>query len=184
MTLREWLDSYTHNGDAQLVCAWRKRAWRCMRPVVEKIAADLDTSIGWTVSKALTAIERAGDEARIKKTSKRWVQEFNKLKGILETDGRLWRSPTHDDRGVCSVAFDLVEQGQYEEAASLILEQAPFVYERPCTACSAPAGWCCEEITGDEHPRVATPQTDAAKAAGLRTWSRRALIVPHESRLT
>lgn len=179
MTLREWLDSYTANGDAQLVCAWRKRAWRAMRPVVEQIESDIPA---WTVGKALKAIDAAAYAANIKTGGKRWKQEYEKLTAILNATPGLWRVPTHDEIGVCLVAADLVEQEQYAEAAALIIEQAPNVYERTCPACSSPASWCCEEISGDDMPPVDTPQTAAARAAGLKVWSRRSRIVPHEAR--
>ena len=45
MTLREWLDVYTAEGDASLRCAWTKRAWRAMRPVVNQFLVQRLTNV-------------------------------------------------------------------------------------------------------------------------------------------
>lgn len=180
MTLREWLDTYTANGDAQLVCAWRKRAWRAMRPVVEQVVAD---PASWTASRLLKALDAAAYEAKIGTSGKRWRREYEVIEKAIKETCELWRAPTDDDRGVCLVAYDLVEQGQFAEAIALIEREAKNVLERPCSACPAPAGWCCQEISADEYLREDTPQTAAARAAGWKVWSKRSLIVPHESRL-
>jgi hypothetical protein len=180
VTLREWLDVYGERGDTQLACSWRKRAWRVMRPVVEKVVADMGS---WTAGKAIAAVNEAGLEAKIDPNSKRWRQERAALEEILHKERSLWRAPTDDDRAACEVAIDLVESTRYLEAILLLRDQAPNVLERRCSACRAMPGYACEEITPDPYPAEDTVQTHALKLAGVPTYSRRHQIVPHGARL-
>lgn len=180
MTLLEWLDVYTRNGDSQLVCAWRKRAWRAMRPIIEQVVGDMPA---WTVSRVLKALDQAAFEHDIKVTGRRWRQEYKKLQEVLDAERALWRAPTDEDRGVVDVATDLVEIGKLEDAITLLREQAPNILERSCRACNSPAGWACHVI-GDVDLKSDSPQTAALKAAGIKAWSRQSLIVPHAARVT
>jgi hypothetical protein len=175
----QWLDAFGAQGDSQPACSWRKRAWRVMRPVVERVVADVGS---WTAGKVIEAVNAAGIEAKIDPNSKRWRQERTALEDILHKERSLWRAPTDDDRAACEVAIDLVESTRYLEAILLLRDQAPNVLERQCSACRAMPGYPCEEITPDPYPREDTVQTHALKLASIPTYSRRHLIVPHGAR--
>lgn len=147
MTLRDWLDVYTHNGDAQFVCAWRKRAWRAMRPIVEQFVADRDAGRPVRVGNLFVEIDAAGARERINLTGKRWIQERAKLLTIVQVQRELWTPPSADEYSVCLVARDLEEEGRLDEARRLLAEQAPNVLSRPCPACGQPRGQACVMFT-------------------------------------
>lgn len=187
MTLREWLDSYTHNGDAQLVCAWRKRAWRCMRPVVEKFVADREAGEDVYAHHLFDAIEAARVEAKIPADSKRWTQEFYTLKRILRADREYWPTPTADDRAAAVVAQDLVELGKHAEAIAMVRDQIPHATSRKCPTCGQPQGQRCIRIDWDERSvngaLERNPEAIALDASGEQYVYPRDRIVPHEARL-
>lgn len=152
MTLRDWLDSYTLNGDAQLVCAWRKRAWRSMRPVVRQFVQDREAGLSVSVGNLLAEIDAAGARARINALGKRWKQERTKLIEIAQRQGELWPAPTKAEAEVCLVALDLVEMGRHAEASALLREQAPNARSRVCRVCgSKPGDPCLELVTRAER---------------------------------
>lgn len=187
MTLREWLDSYTAAGDAALVCAWRKRAWRCLRPVVEKFVADREAGSSVYAHQLFDAIEVARAAADIPPTSKRWLQELDALKRILRADRELWPTPTVDDRAAALVAQDLVELGKYAEAIAMVREQIPHATSRKCQTCGQPQGQRCIRIDWDERSvngaLERNPEAVALDASGAKYVCPRDRIVPHESRL-
>lgn len=163
MTLREWFDAYTWNGDAQLVCAWRKRAWRAMRPVVERFLADHEAGIARPAGILLAEIKQARIDAGINAGGKRWRQEYEKLLEALQGQRNFWPPPTQDERDVCMVARDLEESGRADEAAALVHEQAPNAHNRRCGACGRKPGEPCFDV-----------------APNLAYVDR---VVPHEARL-
>lgn len=189
MTLREWLDSYTAAGDAALACAWRKRAWRCLRPVVEKFVAEREAGAHVHAHQLFDAIEEARTAADIPADGNRWTQEIDTLKRILRADRELWPSPTADDRAAAIVAQDLVELGKYAEAIALVREQVPHATSRPCPVCGQPRGHRCEEIAADDverEPSGALKMRAEAKAlteSGEKWVYPKTRIVPHEARL-
>lgn len=143
MTLREWLDVYTRDGDAQLVCAWRKRVWRVMRPVVALFVAELDAGCTHSAGELLAAIEDAREVFDINPIGKRWRQEHLKLVGTLQGQRQLWPAIEQDEADVCAVARDLEEEGRTREAQALVDEQAPNRLNRKCPACGAKPGDVC-----------------------------------------
>src|SRR5437868_2111795 len=151
MTLLDWLGTYTHNGDAQLVCSWRKRAWRCMRPVVEKFVVDREAGGKVYAHQLFDAIEAARAEAKIPTDSKRWMQELDTLKRILRADRELWPTPTADDRAAAVVALDLVELGKYADAIAMVRDQIPHATSSNCSTCGALQGSRCIRIDWDER---------------------------------
>lgn len=188
MTLLDWLGAYTANGDAQLVCSWRKRAWRCMRPVVEKFVADREAGAKVYAHQLFDAIEAARVDAKIKADSKRWVQELDALRRILRADREMWPTPTDDDRAAAVVAQDLIELGKYAEAIHLVREQIPHATSRKCPTCGQPKGIRCVHVEWfperDPNGGLAYhPEAQALKAAGERYVYPRERIVPHEARL-
>jgi len=190
VTLRDWLHSYTHNGDAQFVCAWRKRAWRAMRPVVERFVADRDAGLPVTAGGLLAELDRAAYDARISPGGKRWIEERRKLLEIVRNQRELWILPTADEHATCLVAFDLVEEHRYSEAVALIGEQAPNALGRPCPACGRSPGEHCLDPAGLSEtmrhggvPDGLWPQAQALADAGIENVHRHALIVPHFARV-
>lgn len=161
MTLREWLDVYTHNGDAQLVCAWRKRAWRAMRPIVEQFVADREAGIKVSVGRMYRDIEHAATEASISLNGKRWEEEWRKLVRIMQSERELWPTPTQEEADVAMVVRDLEEMGELERAAALLREQAPNARNRKCPACGRKPGEPCRDLATET-----------------------ALIAPHAARVT
>lgn len=166
MTLEQWVRVYAANGDAQYVCAWRKRVWRAMRPVVEKFLAAREAGEALSVGHLLSAVEDARAAARIPAHGKRWRQEHGKLVDILQAQRELWPPPSVDEAAACSVAHDLAELGRTEEAAKLLAAQAPHHLGRPCPACGSKVGKPCVEIGFQlGYAKTSTPRT-----------------VPHEAR--
>lgn len=187
MTLEDWLNSYTANGDAQFVCAWRKRAWRTLRPVVEQFVADRAAGLGRMAPDLMVAIEAARHAAKINDESKRWKQELFTLSQIIRGMRELWPAPAQGDRETWPVAIDLVEVGRFAEAIALVAAQMPNALSRKCPACSQPNGQRCAEIDLDvernpDGTLKLTPQAHALKDAGERAHPR-TRIVPHEARL-
>lgn len=146
LTLEQWVTVYTANGDAQHVCAWRKRVWRAMRPVVEKFLADREAGAPLSVGELLSAVEDARAAARIPAHGKRWRQEHDKLVDVLQAQRELWPAPSVDEAAACSVAHDLAELGRTDEATKLLAAQAPNHLGRPCPACGAKVSRPCVEI--------------------------------------
>ncbi len=151
MTLREWLDVYTHNGDAQHVCAWRKRAWRAMRPVVERFVADRDANKEQTPYSLLTKINDAAIAERINIGGKRWRQELRKIRDIISSSQELWPTPAKSEADACSIARDAEEEGRTEIALAILEAEAPNRHNRKCPACGAPVGSPCRAIGGTDE---------------------------------
>ena len=133
--MREWLDVYTANGDSQLVCAWRKRAWRAMRPVVELFVADREKGIEHSAGYLNHMIEAARVEAGINDTGKRWRQEHGKIVQILRDQRELWPTPSQEEADACMVARDAEEAGNIEAARTILRDQVPHALNRKCPAC-------------------------------------------------
>jgi hypothetical protein len=160
MTLREWLDEYTRDGDAQYVCSWRKRAWRAMRPVVAKFVEDREAGIERPAGELIIAIRQARAEARIAESGKRWKKEYQLLVEAIQEHPELWPAPTADEAGVCEVARDLMLLERFEEVRELLV-QAPNRFNRKCPACGSKPGIPCSDLN---HPLMH-------------------VVVPHEARL-
>lgn len=163
MTLREWLDAYAHNSDAQLICAWRKRALRAMRPVVEQFLVQRDHGVSVYAGDLFAAIDSAGVAAGIPKGGKRWRQERAQLEKIVQHQRELWAPPTRDEAGACEVAQDLYELGKDAEAESLLAEQAPNRHSRRCPACGAKPGQPCRKL----HDGISADEMRVPHAARL-----------------
>lgn len=189
MTLDDWLNSYTHQGDAQLVCSWRKRSWRALRPVVEKFVADRAAGADRHAESLMVDIEAARQAAKINPDGKLWKQELHKLVEILRGMPELWPAVTEDDRAACAVATDLVELGRYADAIALMRAQcSPYLLSQKCPACSQPQGYRCEQIeyTTEKIEGGAlklSAEAQALKDAGEQWVYPRTRIVPHEARL-
>lgn len=188
MTLDEWLNSYTAAGDAALACSWRKRAWRVLRPCVEKFVEEREAGVKVYAFTLFDAIEVARAAADIPADGKRWKQELDALKRILRADRELWPTPTADDRAAAVVAQDLVELHRYADAIALVREQIPHATSRKCPTCGAPMGQRCLRIEWDERSvngaLERNPEAKALDASGERYVYQRDRIVPHEARLT
>ena len=186
MTLQDWLDVYTAQGDAAQRCAWVKRAWRAMRPVVEQFIVQRNAGVEVTGNQLIDGLKAAAVANEIKPGGKRWKQEFAKLVAIIGDQRELFPAVSADERGVVLVAADLVEEQRYAEAIALLREQAPNVFGRKCPACSQPVGRRCREIGMSFReavkPGTLSPQAAALVAAGEPKYPA-ALIVPHEARV-
>jgi len=152
-TLHEWLEETADDAPA---CPWRKRAWRVMRPVVERFVAKRDGGQPFTAGGLLTAIDAAREEARVPDTGKRWIQECIKLLGVLRNHGEIWPGPSQVDVDICNVARDLVELERFAEAKEL-MAQARGALNRPCDACGAKLGAPCLEITRGARTELVVP---------------------------
>lgn len=187
MTLREWLDSYTHNGDGQLVCAWRKRAWRAMRPVVQMFVTQRECGVETPPGMLLQGIDAAAKNSGISPTTKRWRQEREKLVEILQGMRELWPAPGHEECGAVEVAIDLAEIGRVAEAAELLAAQAPNALNRKCRACGAKPGEPCFDGEAAGQKEIIA---DVRHRDGSRTLRSKAAIkrdnraVPHLARVS
>lgn len=187
MTLDEWLNSYTAAGDAALACSWRKRAWRALRPAVEKFVTEREAGAKVYAHQLLDAIEEARVAAKIPAEGKRWTQEVETLKRILRSDREFWPTPTDDDRSAALVAQDLVELCRFDEAITMVRERVPHATSRKCPTCGQPQGQRCQHIDWDERTAngalARNPEALALDASGEKYIYPRDRIVPHEARL-
>ena len=173
-TLREWIDQVATGADARYICAWRKRAIRTMRPVVEQFLIQRENGVEVSATDLLAGIESARREADIPSDTKRWKQEHAELLAIVQRTPDLWPAPTIDDRGACDVATDLLAMAadldrvnepvkaklKRDEALELLIKQAPNRYSRRCKVCGAKPGDPCLELV-----------------------TRAEMLIPHEMRL-
>lgn len=173
--LAYWLNHYTADGDSQFVCAWRKRAWRALRPVVEQFLAQRALGVDVYADDLIAAIDAAAITAKIKPTGKRWKQEVQEILTIAKRTRELWSPPTRDEYGACLVASDMLElaaeldrvgrfaeaKAKRDEAHGLLIAQAPRRYGRPCPACGSGLGQPCVNIL----------------------WNGGEMLVPHEARI-
>ncbi len=74
---------------------------------------------------------------------KQWLAERRLLIAALKRDAL--PAPTGDEEYVCTVAADMLEQGDVVGARKLLDEQAPRRLNRDCRACGAKAGKECSE---------------------------------------